>query len=247
MWYDATSAAGSLEASDSPGQGQVRVCAGAGRQDQVVRVALHVGLGGRRRRAPRRTRRGSSSPGRRARRTKSSSAPSSGGPSVPAGKRASTYSQRRLRQERRSLCDPDHEVSHRVRGPREPGRPAPSGPWYPVRRHPGVPGPRHEGEPVRQLGYRGSGQRSTRPWTRVRPWPRRSPRSTRSDLTPCPPRPRARPPASSAPVRVPRARGQASRAGALQRSGDWARRAPLLPALDPRRHRHPAAVPRRRS
>ena len=45
MWYDATSAAGSLEADGLPGRGQDRLRAGAGREDQDLRLAVRLGLG----------------------------------------------------------------------------------------------------------------------------------------------------------------------------------------------------------
>ena len=44
MWYDATSAAGSLEADRLTGQGQGRVRRRAGQQDRSLRLALHLGL-----------------------------------------------------------------------------------------------------------------------------------------------------------------------------------------------------------
>ena len=45
MWYDATSAAGSLESAELPGQGQDRLRTRARREDRVLRLALHLGLG----------------------------------------------------------------------------------------------------------------------------------------------------------------------------------------------------------
>ena len=87
MWYDATSAAGSLEAADSPVQGQDRLRAGAGGEDRRTRAGCTPGRGPSRRRARRRTTPGSSSPGPRARSTRSWSATKLGWASVPAGKR----------------------------------------------------------------------------------------------------------------------------------------------------------------
>ena len=47
MWYDATSAAGSLEASDSPVAGKIGYVAAPVEQDQELRLALHLGVGHR--------------------------------------------------------------------------------------------------------------------------------------------------------------------------------------------------------
>ncbi len=44
MWYDATSAAGSLEAPNSPVKGKIGLCPGAGGQDRQLRLAVRLVL-----------------------------------------------------------------------------------------------------------------------------------------------------------------------------------------------------------
>ena len=109
MWYDATSAAGSLEADGLPGQGQDRLRRRAGRARPTASgLALHLGLGASRRPARSRTTPGSSSPGRRARSTRSWSASKLGWSRVPG------------RQARLDLREPGLPEGRRRRSPSRP-------------------------------------------------------------------------------------------------------------------------------
>ena len=76
-----------------------------------------------------------------------------------------------------------HAEVDRGRRPDQPRRPAAADGRRAVRRHPGVPRPRHQGlagdRPPRSPARR----RSTRRWTRARSSPKRSPRSTRSNAS----------------------------------------------------------------
>ena len=107
MWYDATSAAGSLEAPDSPVAGKIGYVAGAGRARPRAPAGSTPGRGPSRRPARSRTTPGSSSPGRPARSTRSWSARSSAGPGCPAGKRASTYANPDYLKEAAAFADAD--------------------------------------------------------------------------------------------------------------------------------------------
>ena len=121
MWYDATSAAGSLEADDSPVKGKIGYVAAPVVETAELRLALRLVLGhpaGQRRR---RTTPGSSSPGRPARSTRNWSARSSAGPACPpASAPRPTRTRSTCRRPRRSPSRP-----------RRPSRP-------PTRANPGV-------------------------------------------------------------------------------------------------------------
>ena len=164
MWYDATSAAGSLEAADSPVKGKIGYVAapvksdeGSGwlyawswasrwRAQEGQRLEVHLlgvgqGVRGARRREL-------------------------GWSKVPAGKRSSTYDNPDYLKVALGVRDAD-QGRDRVGRPDQPGRAATAGARHPVRRHPGVPRPRDPGQAGRQLGHRraddrrgGPGQRS---------------------------------------------------------------------------------------
>ena len=171
MWYDATSAAGSLEAADSPVKGKIGYVAAPVVQDPELRLALRLVVehpAGQRRR---RTTPGSSSPGPPASSTRNWSASSSAGPGCrPASAPRRTRTRTTSRRRRRSPSRPRHAISSA--DPRQPRRAAAPGDRHPVHRHPRVHRPRHPGVAVRQLRDRRADERrrgaGTRPAARRR-------------------------------------------------------------------------------
>ena len=111
---------GSLEADDSPVAGKIGYVAGAGREDQDLRLALRLVLGASRRPARRRTTPGSSSPGPRARTTRTSSASKLGWSKVPAGKRASTYANPTTSRSAAAFAGADARTPSQSADPRTP-------------------------------------------------------------------------------------------------------------------------------
>ena len=155
MWYDATSAAGSLEADNSPVKGKIGYVAapvvktaGSGwlytwawaiqkaskKQDDAWKFiswassAEYEKLVGKQ----------------------------LGWSRVPAGKRASTYSNPDYLKVAAAFAEPTQE-RHRDRRPEQPRRAAAARARHPVRRHPGVPRPGHQGLPGHQRGHRRAG------------------------------------------------------------------------------------------
>ena len=128
MWYDATSAAGSLEADDSPVKGKIGYVAAPVVKTDELRLALRLGLGhpaGQREEGQRLE---VHLLGVRARSTRSWSASSSAGRSVPAGKRASTYENPRVPAGGRRPSPSRPQAAIESADPRNPGvqpRPAP--------------------------------------------------------------------------------------------------------------------------
>ena len=226
MWYDATSAAGSLEAADSPVKGKIGYAAAPVVKTEQLRLALRLGLGhpagqqeeGRRlevhllglgqgvREARRRAGRLVEGAGRQARLDLRE-------PGVPG----------RGRGVRRADQGGDRE-----RRPAQPRRAAAAGARHPVRRHPGVPRPRHAGVAGHQLGDRRADDASTHALDRGQ--------QLADDVAE---RYRSRAEGElmstsggTAAARDPAWHRPAEETGdAASRPGDWARRAPLLPAL----------------
>ena len=181
MWYDATSAAGSLEdPSGQQGRRQGRLRAGAGARRPRPRAGCGPGPG-RCRRPPRRpTPRRSSCSGPPARTTRSWSATSSAGRgSRPASGRAPTRSRSTRRPPPRSA--PATLQSIEEADPVNPGvQPRPDH-RRAVRRHPGVPGPRHQGVPGHRRRDRRTRHRRRRADQGSGRSPRRSRRTTSSE------------------------------------------------------------------
>ena len=162
MWYDATSAAGSLEAEKSPVKGKIGYAPAPPSRRPTPPAGSTPGPGASRRPPATRTRRGSSSPGPPARSTSELVGKEFGWSNVPAGKRASTYDEPRVPEGGRRLqARPRARPSPRP-DPRDPGvQPRPAH-RHPVRRT----------SPSSPTSAPRSPRRSARPSPDASPWRR---------------------------------------------------------------------------
>ena len=166
----------------------------------------------------------------------------------PASGPRPTRTRSTSRRPRRSPSRPAGR--HRERRPAEPRRAAAAGARHPVRRHPGVHRPGHPGLAGRQLGDRRADERRRGPGPRARSSPRTSPNATERGSRSEPPLhrrhgPSADGPRGGAPLEPPApAAGRAARR-ADRRSLAGGRLGPARPAAaraDLHDRRDPAAV-----
>ncbi len=161
MWYDATSAAGSLEAAKSPVKGKVGY-APAPVEKTESSGWLYTWAWG--------IQKASRNPDKAWKFVSWASGKGYeqlvgdeiGWSNVPAGKRASTYANADYRKEAAAFQEMTKEAIEE-RPARRPRRAAAARARHPVRRHPRVHRPRHQGLPGDQRGHRRTPVRRRRP------------------------------------------------------------------------------------
>ena len=161
MWYDATSAAGSLEATDSPVKGKIGYVAAP-----VVKTDssgwLYAWSWGIQQASTKKDKAWQFISWASGKEYEELVGEKLGWSRVPAGKRASTYENPDYLKEAGRLRR-THPPGDPERRPAESRSPAPAGPGHPVRGHPRVPCSGHPGLAGRQLGHRGTDERRRGP------------------------------------------------------------------------------------
>ena len=159
MWYDATSAAGSLEAADSPVRGKIGYAPAP-----VVKTPhsgwLYAWSWGIEQASQKKDKAWQFISWASGKDYEQLVGEKIGWSSVPAGKRNSTYSEPRVPQGGLRVRG-THPERHRERRPPEPRSPAPPRPGHPVRGHPRVPRSGDPGIAGRQFRHRRTDERGT--------------------------------------------------------------------------------------
>ena len=161
MWYDATSAAGSLEAGGLPGPGKLGY-APAPVEKTKSSGWLYTWAWGMQKAAHNADKAWKFISWASGKQYEQLVGEPLGWSDVPAGKRASTYANPAYRKEAAAFQDMTREAIEGAR-PERPRRAAAPRARHPVRRHPRVHRPRHQGLAGDQRGHRRTPVRRRRP------------------------------------------------------------------------------------
>ena len=178
MWYDATSAAGSLEAKDSPVRGKIGYAAAPVVKTEAARAGSTPGRGASRQASTKQENAWKFVSWASGKEYEQLVGDTLGWSRVPAGKRASTYDNPDYLAEAARVRGPD-QGRHRDRRPGQPGRAAPAG--HSASSSSTSPSSPTSAPRSARTSARPSPGRppSTRRWTRAKGSPRTSPSATR--------------------------------------------------------------------